>query len=107
MPVLDAGNWIALAALALAFVSSLLGLLWYLTGQIDQERKWREEADEVIRDNHNSFKLEATRTYVTSVSLEKSEERLAIAIDRLTARLEMVITRIEALSSNMSRYDRS
>jgi hypothetical protein len=100
---MDAGNWIALAVAVLAFVAALLSLLWYLTGQIDQERVWREEADRETRGELTDFKLESVRTFATAGAIEKSEERLAIALDKLSARLETVIGRIETLTMEMAK----
>ena len=110
VPVMDAGNWIALAVAALAFFASILGLLLYITQQddeirarIDQERRWREEADQVVSARLTDFRLEAVRTFATAGAIEKIEERLATALDKVTARLETVISRIETLGAELAR----
>jgi hypothetical protein len=100
---MGAGNWIALASLGLAFIVALLGLLWYLTQQIDGERRWREEADRVIDGKITDFRLEAVRTFATAGAIEKSEERLATALDKVTARLEMLASRIETWGTELAR----
>src|SRR5579871_694795 len=100
---MDAGNWIALAGLALAFMAALLGLLWYLTQQLDQERQWREAADREIDGKLTDFRLEAARTFATSGAIEKSEERLANALDKVTARLETLASRIETWGTELAR----
>lgn len=85
---------------AVAIVAAGLWALWtYLSAQMSTERLARERLDQELA----AFKLEATRTFATAGAIEKSEERLAIAIDRLTARLETVIGRIETLSTQIAR----
>jgi chromosome segregation ATPase len=101
--MMDAGNWIAFAGLVLAFVVALLSLLYYLTQQIDQERTWREEADREIAGKLADFKLEAVRTFATAGAIEKSEERLATSLDKVTARLETLASRIEAWGTEIAR----
>jgi hypothetical protein len=85
---------------AIAIVAAGLWWVWtYFAALIAGERGAREQlANELA-----AFKLEATRTFATPGAIEKSEERLAIAIDRLTARLETVIGRIETLSTHIAR----
>lgn len=100
---MDAGNWIALGAFALAFVSALLTLLWYVVGRVELERQWREEADRELNSKFMAFQLEAVRTFAPASAIEKSEERLATSLDKVTARLEMVISRIETLGTELAR----
>jgi hypothetical protein len=92
-----------LTPISLAVCAALIAGLWvmwtYFSGQIAAEHGAREALAKDFAD----FKLEAARTYATSGAIEKSEERLAIAIDRLTARLETVIGRIETLSTQIAR----
>jgi len=92
-----------LTPISLAVCAALIAGLWvmwtYFSGEIAKERSAREE----LATDVAAFKLEATRTFATSGAIEKSEERLAIAIDRLTARLETVIGRIETLSTQIAR----
>jgi hypothetical protein len=85
---------------AVAIVAAGLWVLWtYFSTQITGERSARE----LLGNELAALKLEATRTFATAGAIEKSEERLAIAIDRLTARLETVIGRIETLSTQIAR----
>jgi len=85
---------------AVAIVAAGLWVLWtYFSTQLTAERSARE----LLGNELAAFKLEATRTFATAGAIEKSEERLAIAIDRLTARLETVIGRIETLSTQIAR----
>ena len=101
--MMDAGNWIALVGVVLAFFVALMGLLWYLTQQIDQEQRWREDADRMLEGKFTDFRLEAVKTFATATAIEKSEERLAAALEKLTVRLEVVISRIETLGTEMAR----
>jgi len=92
-----------LTPISLAVVAVLIAGVWvmwtYFSGLIGSERFAREALAAELA----AFKLEATRTFATPGAIEKSEERLAIAIDRLTARLETVIGRIETLSTQIAR----
>ena len=111
--------------LGLALAGGLWSLLRYFIAELAQERRWREDADEAERSarekvslddqNRNSilyrelsaYKLEAVEKFATAGAIEKSEERLALAIDKMTARLEMVIGRIETLSVEMARVGKT
>jgi hypothetical protein len=60
-------------------VNAGVWVMWtYFSGLIGSERSARE----ILAAELAAFKLEATRTFATPGAIEKSEERLAIAIDR-------------------------
>lgn len=115
--------------LAIALVAGLVTLLEYIrreiaavTAKIEQEQRWREEADEeerrareqtalndqngrmIIQRELSDYKLYVAQNHVTAASLRETEDRLIAALDKLTARLETVVSRIEALSAEMARF---
>lgn len=101
---------IAWLILAVAIVGGLLAILRYVNGEIAQERTWREEADdlqgkemkEMSREVAN-FKLEATQTFAPHGAIEKLETRLVTAIEKLGARQETMLGRMETLSAELAK----
>jgi hypothetical protein len=77
-----------------------LAALWFrIEGMFAAE----QEARIAIERDLAAYKLAAVDKFATAGAIEKSEERLAIALDKVTARLETVIGRIEALSIAFAR----
>jgi hypothetical protein len=100
--MIDVSTGVSFGALALAVAA--FGWLWLRFDKaLSTERSEREE----LTADLSAFKLEAFRTFATPGAIEKAEERLAIALDRVTARLETAIERIEALSNNFIRLGTS
>lgn len=117
----DSATIVAWATLALALVGGLLALLRYVNGQIDQERTWREEADDeerkarerlaqddangrmIIYREFTDYKLYVAQNHVTSQALRETEERLASSFEKVVARLEMIVARLDKLSLDMAR----
>jgi hypothetical protein len=96
--MIDGSTGVSIAAIAVVLAGAWA--VWMRVGALlAGERMAREKLADALA----AFKLEATRTFATAGAIEKSEERLALALDRLTARLEMVIGRIETLSTEMAR----
>jgi hypothetical protein len=96
--MIDGSTGISIAAIAIVLAGAWA--VWMRIGSLlANERMAREKLADALA----AFKLEATRTFATAGAIEKSEERLAFALDRLTARLETVIGRIETLSTEMAR----
>lgn len=124
-------NYITIG-LALALVGGLLGLLRYINTELTQERLWREEADRELRDSveetlselrKNLEKIstdssarytliyqefiksqrEVAEKYATNEILDRSEGRILLAMDKQTARTEVLISRVETLSVDMAR----
>lgn len=118
--------------LAIALVGGLMALLRYINEQITQERLWREEADAKLREEmeESATKLETTlariideqatrhtliyqeylrgqkeiaEKYATRDEVDRSEGRTAVAVDKLTARTELLITRVEGLAVDLAR----
>ena len=96
--MIDGSTGVSIAAIAIVLAGAWA--VWMRVGAlVAAERMAREKLADALA----AFKLEATRTFATAGAIEKSEERLALALDRLTARLETVIGRIETLSTEMAR----
>lgn len=89
--------------ISIAVVALGLGGFWTLWTRFAAVIATERAAREQLAAELAAFKLEATRSFATPGAIEKSEERLTIAIDRMTARLETVIGRIETLSTSMAR----
>jgi hypothetical protein len=131
----DNANVIAWVSLALALVAGLLALLRYVNTEITQERKWREEADfeersareegdtlgrnareKLASDDQNrytimyrelaNYKLEAAEKFATSSAIEKLQERLESAFDRLSARQETMLGRLEIITAEIAKRQR-
>ena len=90
--------------ISVAVIALGLGGFWTLWTRLAAVVATERAAREQVAAELAAFKLEATRSFATPGAIEKSEERLTIAIDRMTARLEMVIGRIETLSTEMARF---
>lgn len=96
--MIDGSTGVSVAAVAVGLAGAWA--VWMRAGAfLAHERMARERLADALA----AFKLEAIRTFATAGAIEKSEERLALALDRLTARLETVIGRIETLSTEMAR----
>jgi hypothetical protein len=89
---------VSIAAIAIALAGGWAAWM-RLAALFAGERMAREKLADALA----AFKLEAARTFATPGAIEKSEERLAVALDRVTARLDAVIGRIEMLSTEMAR----
>lgn len=118
---MDSTVVIAWITLALSLVGGLLGLLYYINSQIDQERIWREAADEeerkarerVAQDDQNryaimyrefsDYKLYVAQNHVTSQALRETEERLIASFEKITSRLETIVARLDRMSVDLAR----
>jgi hypothetical protein len=84
--------------LVLALAGSITGLWWRLEAKFSAIEKERLKLERDFAD----YKLAAERHFVSAVTLEKTENRLINAVDRLTARVEMLITRMEGVGAKVT-----
>jgi hypothetical protein len=96
--MIDLGTGVSIAVLSL--VAGGYAWLWM---RFDSAMTRIDEHVDAVAQDLTSFKLEANRTFATPGAIEKSEERLTIAIDRMTARLETIVGRIENLTNEVTR----
>jgi hypothetical protein len=96
--MIDGSTGVSIAVIAIALAGAWA--VWLRVGALLSDERLAREA---LADALAAFKLEATRTFATPSAIEKSEERLALALDRLAARLEAVTGRMETLATEMAR----
>lgn len=106
----DNGPLVSWVALAIAIVGGLLALLRYINVEISQERKWREEADVIGREQREkltndfaAYKLEATEKFAPHGAIEKLEARLVLAIEKIGARQETMLGRMDSLTAELAK----
>ena len=116
----DVSTGISLGALAL--IAAALWAVWKaVADKLTQEQTWREEADDeerkarevlalndqngrlIIQRELADFKLYVAQTYVSSISLRETEERLIASNDRLSDSLDKIVNRLDKLSIEMAR----
>ncbi len=86
------GITIGLAAIILGAVATAW---WKLDSRFDDEASARH----TLANDLANYKLFVAQNHVTSVALRETEERLINALDKLSARFETMIARIESISS--------
>lgn len=82
----------------------------YVNSEIGQERAWREEADDLQGDEMKElareladYKLDATDRFAPQSAIEKLEQRLVVAIEKIAARQETMIGRVEGLAAEITK----
>ena len=88
-----------LITLLCTVVGGALGLWWRIEARIGVERSERKR----LEDKLNDFELEVAKSFVSHSTLEKAEDRLAITMDKLSARIETAISRLENIGVEVAK----
>lgn len=91
------GNTITIG-LALALVGGLLTLWWRIEGKFAVEAAART----AIKDDLNTYKTYVAQNHVSAEALRSTEERLISAFDKITARMEQIVSRLDKLAIDMA-----
>jgi hypothetical protein len=87
---------------SIGLVVIIVGALFVLYFRIEAKfGEAKEKADQTAKDL-GEYKLHVERHFVTGPTLEKTEERLILAVDKLTARIETLVGRIETLGTKLA-----
>jgi hypothetical protein len=93
-----------LAGLLAAFGGAVLAVWWRIETRIKEEGAAARAAAEAARKlaeraakDLGDYKLEAMARYATAATLKETEERLVLAIERLTNQMERLPDRLFAL----------
>jgi hypothetical protein len=88
--------------ISIGLVIAIVGAIFVLYFRIETKfTEVKERADSAAKDL-GEYKLHVERHFVTGPTLEKTEERLILAVDKLTARIETLVGRIETLGTKLA-----
>ena len=85
--------------LVLAIVAGILGLWWRIEGRLNEERSRAE----MIAKELSDYKFYVANNHVTVSALRDMEMRLLSTLEKLAARMETVVSRIEKLNLEMAQ----
>jgi hypothetical protein len=85
--------------LAFIIFGGLVALWWRIESRINAERDERIKLEKEFSD----YRLTVQRDFVSIGVLEKTEERLIVAMDKLSARVETLISRMEGLGQELAK----
>jgi hypothetical protein len=88
--------------ISIGLTAIIIGALFVLYFRI--EAKFSDAAEKAAQNakDLSDYKLHVERHFVTGPALEKTEERLILAVDKLTARIETLVGRIETLGTKLA-----
>jgi hypothetical protein len=88
--------------ISIGLVVVIIGALFVLYFRIEAKFGEAKERADLAAKDLGDYKLHVERHFVTGPALEKTEERLILAVDKLTARIETLVGRIENLGTRLA-----
>lgn len=87
----------------LGLLATIAGVAITLWVRIDAKFSEAAESRKKIADDLADYKLDAERRFASSTMLEKTENRLIVAVEKLSARVETLISRMESLGQEFAK----
>lgn len=88
--------------ISIGLVIVIVGAIFVLYFRIEAKFGEAKEKVDLTAKDLGEYKLHVERHFVTGPTLEKTEERLILAVDKLTARIETLVGRIETLGTKLA-----
>ena len=85
-------------ALVVVLIGGILTFWWRIEGRFTEEREARAALARELSD----YKLYSAQTHVSAAALRETEDRLIAAFDKLTARMEAIVGRLDKMSLDMA-----
>jgi plasmid maintenance system antidote protein VapI len=85
--------------LALAIGGGIGALWWKMQTGFDEERDARSKLERELSD----YKLYVSNNHVSTAALRDTENRLINALEKLAARMETLVSRVEKLTLDMAQ----